>query len=298
MIDKHCVFQEVIETAGIPPFFYRIFPLSNFSVHTHIRPLELGYKNAALADLPEKFLDNATRLRPEAPRWGILQYMLNGRMKFIDHGREVWVEKGQAVLFTVPSKTAYYDSLDPDARWFFMTFCGPAAMAIVDELIKEKGCVLTGMEHSRLVPMAAQIFSMTATHTPQPVFEFSAQLYHILMELSTHVLSYRKNYPEPVAHALELIEQHLGDADFSLDGLASSVCLSKYYFSNSFKKHIGESPGHYLQRKRMQTAMDLLLHSNRSIKEVQYLCGFSQYNYFLTAFRKAYGASPGEIRAR
>ncbi len=295
--DKHKAFQNMVETAGIPPFFYRIFPPLKFPITTHVRLLDLGYKNAEQADLPEKFLDNSIRARDEAPQWGVLQYMLQGRMKFIDHDREHWIEKGQAVFFTIPSNTSYYDSTDSDAKWFFITFCGQTAMSIADELIKANGPVLDGLEHSRLVPMAARMFSMAMAHTPTPAFEFSAELYHILMELSTHVLSYRKNYPEPVAHALELIDQRFGDADFCLEEVSSAVCLSKYYFSRLFKEHIGESPGAYLHNKRMQTAMDLLLHSNRPIKEVQYLCGFRKYNYFLTAFRKAYGTSPGNIRS-
>jgi AraC-like DNA-binding protein len=298
VINKHKVFQDVVETAGIPPQFYRIFPPLKFPITTHIRLLDMGYKNAELADLPEKFLDNSERLRPEAPRWGVLQYMLSGQMKFIDCGRELWVEPGQAVLFTIPSETSYYDSTDPCAKWFFLTFSGKTAMAIADELIKANGCILNGLEHSRLVPMAAQMFSMVTAHTPPPFFEFSAVLYHILMELSTQVLSYRKNYPEPVAYALELMDRQFGDADFSLGNLAAAVCLSKYYFSRIFKEHIGENPGAYLHRKRMQTAMDLLLHSNKPIKEIQYLCGFKKYNYFLTAFRKAYGISPGNVRAK
>lgn len=295
--DKHKAFQSMVEVAGIRPHFFRIFPPLKFSTTTHVRLLDLGYKNAELENFPEKFLDNSSRLRDESPRWVVLQYMLHGRMKMIDHGREVWIEEGQAGLFPIPSKTSYYDSLDPDAKWFFITFCGQTALDIVDELVKANGYILTGLKNSRLVPMAARMFSLALEHAPVPAFEFSAELYHILMEVSTHVLSYRKNYPEPVAHALELVDERFGDADFSLDEMAAAVCLSKYYFSRLFKEHIGESPGTYLHHKRMQTAMDLLLHSNRPIKEVQYLCGFNKYNYFLTVFRKFYGISPGSVRA-
>ncbi len=294
--DKHRAFRNVVETVGIPPLFYRIFPPHTFPIATHVRLLDLGYKNARLTELPKKFLDNSIRLRDEAPRWGVLQYMLNGRMKFIDHGREVWVERGQAFLCTIPSKTSYHDSTDPDAEWFFITFSGRTAMEIADELLKANGCVLSGLDHGRLLPMAAQLFQFSMAHTHPSVFEFSAGLYHILMELSSQVLSYRKNYPEQVAHALELIDQQFGDPDFALEALASAVHLSKFYFARMFREHVGNSPGAYLHQKRMQTAMDLLLHSNRPIKEIQYLCGFKKYNYFLTAFRKAYGTSPSNIR--
>lgn len=293
---KHSFFRSVVEASRISPDFYRIFSPQDFLVISHVRLREVGYCNALKADLPKAFLDNSLRWHSGMHRWGVLHYMLNGRMKFIDHGKELWVEPGQAAFFPIPSETAYYDSVDLDAEWFFFTFSGPTAMAITDELVKENGYILRDLDHSQLVPAVAQMFSRVMAHSPLPFFEFSTAVYNILMELSAHTYSYRNNYPEPIAFALELIEQNFSDADFSLDDIAAEVCLSKGYFSRMFKESIGESPGAYLCNKRMRTAMDLLLHSSKPIKEIQYLCGYKKYNYFLTAFRKVYGISPGKVR--
>ncbi len=297
--EKHQAFQRVIDAAGIPFAFYKLFSKQPFACTQDIRLLGMGHKDAARGEVKTDFLDNSVRpQRPEAERWGVFQYVLEGEMRFIDHGKELFVSAGEAVLFAVPSKTSYYDPVNPDARWFFFTFCGQTAMAVVDEVVAQNGPVLSGLEHSRLLPLAAQIFSMATAHVPPAAFEFSAELYCLLMELGSETLSYRKNYPEPVAHALELMDHHFGDSTLSLDWIAEKVGLSKYYFSRLFREHVNESPGAYLQHKRMQMAMDLLLHSNQPVKEILYHCGFTNYSYFLTAFRKVYGMPPGAVRSR
>ncbi|MCF7863327.1 MAG: AraC family transcriptional regulator [Kiritimatiellales bacterium] len=296
--EKHQTFQRVVETAGIPFDYYKLFSPQPFSCTQHVRLIDMGYKDASRGDVGPDFLDNSVRPeRTEAARWGVFQYVLGGKMRFIDHGRERIVEPGEAALFTVPSKTSYHDPDSPDAQWFFVTFCGQTALSVVDEIITKNGPVLSGLEHSRLLPVAAQLFSMALAHVPPPFFEFSAELYRLLMELGIEVLSYRKNYPEPIAYALELMDHHFGDSTFSLDRISETVGLSKYYFSRLFREHVKESPGAYLQQKRMQMAMDLLLHSNQPVKEIQYLCGYTNYSYFMTAFRKVYGMPPGAARS-
>jgi AraC-like DNA-binding protein len=296
--ERHQAFLGVIDAGGIPFDYYKPFAPPQFACTQPVRLMDIGYKDASRGDVVQDYLDNSLRRRPEVPRWGVLQYVLRGEMRVIDHGKEKMVGEGQAALFAVPSETAYYDPVDSDARWFFITFCGAAAMGVVDEVDAKNGSVLSGLERSRLVPMSAHLFAMASAHAVPNLFTFSAALYDILMELAAEVLSYRKNYPEPIAHALELMDHQFGDSSLSLESLAAKVGLSKYYFARMFKENLGESPGVYLQEKRMQTAMDLLLRTNQPVKEIQYLCGFSSYSYFLTVFRKFYGMPPGAVRAQ
>jgi len=296
--ERHQTFLKVVETAGIPSDYYKLFPPHPVECTQSVRLLDVGYKDASLGDVASDFLDNSLRLRPEVPRWGVLQYVLRGEMNFVDHGKGRVVKAGEAVLFAIPSNTSYHDPLSSDAQWFFITFCGTTAMDVIDEVIDRNGSILKGLEHSRVVPMAAQLFALATAHGSSSVFEFSSQLYYILMELGAEILSYRKTYPEPIAHALELIDLQFGDSSLSLEKLAVTVGLSKYYFARMFKESVGASPGGYLQEKRIKIAMDLLLRTNQPIKEVQYLCGFNSYSYFMTVFRKTYGIPPGAVRTR
>jgi AraC-like DNA-binding protein len=296
--ERHQAFLGVIETGGIPFDYYKPFAPPQFSCTQSVGLRDMGFRDASRGEVASDFLDNYQRLRPEVQRWGALQYVLRGRMRFVDHGKECWIESGNAVLFDVPSKTSYHDPEEPDAQWFFITFYGEAALGIVDEIVSRNGYIVRNLESCRFVPLAARLFSMASSHAGPNHFEYCVQLYSILMELASEVLSYRKTYPEQVAHALEIMDHHFGDSSLSLETLAMQVGLSKAYFARMFRDHIGESPTVYLQEKRMQTAMELLLRTHQPIKEIQYRCGFNSYSYFMTVFRKFYGMPPGAVRAQ
>jgi len=296
--ERHEVFFRTLETGRIGSEYYRPFILPPSECIHPVRLMDIGYKDATKSNVVSDFIDNSQRPRPGVSRWGGLQYILSGEMKFSDADGDRTIYPGEAIFFATPSETSYHDPEGPDAKWLFFTFCGETAMGVLDEVVAKNGYILRDLEHSRLIPLVSHLFSMASAHAVPQQFAFSAELYLILMEIASEVLSYRKTYPEPVAHALELIEHQFGEHSISLETLAVQVGLSKYYFARMFKQYVGESPGEYLLQKRMQTAMDLLLRTSQSVKEIQYICGFSNYSYFLTVFRKFHGVPPGAVRAQ
>ena len=52
----------------------------------------------------------------------------------------------------------------------------------------------------------------------------------------------------------------------------------------------------YLTAIRMDAAIELLLYSRQSIKEIAAQTGFNDYSYFVSAFRKRYDVTPGTVR--
>lgn len=52
----------------------------------------------------------------------------------------------------------------------------------------------------------------------------------------------------------------------------------------------------YLTSVRMDAAIELLLYSRLNIKEIAMQTGFNDYSYFVSAFRKRYGVTPGTVR--
>ena len=64
----------------------------------------------------------------------------------------------------------------------------------------------------------------------------------------------------------------------------------------SFKKATGMTFTEYLNRFRIQKAVEILNDENTSSPEVGYLCGFSTPKYFRDVFRKYVGCTPKEYR--
>jgi transcriptional regulator GlxA family with amidase domain len=100
---------------------------------------------------------------------------------------------------------------------------------------------------------------------------------------------------EPVLPALERIESHLADA-LPNKVLADACCLSEDYFIRRFKECVGESPAHYIQRRRVETAANRLLFSADSIEQIAAECGFGNRFHFTRVFNNRLGIAPATFR--
>jgi len=74
--------------------------------------------------------------------------------------------------------------------------------------------------------------------------------------------------------------------------LAEMENLNKVYFSNSFSKAIGMPPIQYITEQKLNHAMHLLVTTNKSIKEICFLLGYSSEMYFSRIFKIKTGVSP------
>lgn len=78
--------------------------------------------------------------------------------------------------------------------------------------------------------------------------------------------------------------------------LASNVGMSKFHFIRSFKSKTGQTPMQDIRRIRVERARDLLLTSNRPLKEIADLVGFADEQHLCHVFKSYFGTSPGRIR--
>ncbi len=101
---------------------------------------------------------------------------------------------------------------------------------------------------------------------------------------------------EVINAAMTYINNHYKD-DLSLEDVAGFAGFSRYYFSRSFKKQTGYSFKDFLCQKRLQVAMDLLIRTNRSMKDVALDSGFGSVATFNRVFRENKGCTPTQYRA-
>ncbi|MGI8845198.1 MAG: helix-turn-helix domain-containing protein, partial [Thermoleophilaceae bacterium] len=80
-------------------------------------------------------------------------------------------------------------------------------------------------------------------------------------------------------------------------GLARIAHVSQSHFIRTFRATFGETPHRYLQRRRIERAMFLLRHTDRSVTEVSLDVGFRSLGTFSRTFRKIVGDSPTGYRA-
>lgn len=97
---------------------------------------------------------------------------------------------------------------------------------------------------------------------------------------------------------LSIIENNLGDPGFSVEKLASLLCMSRSNLHLKLHNITGSGALELIRRLRMEKARSLLREGKSSVTEVAEQCGFSSLSYFSTAFRKDCGLSPGEYASK
>ncbi|WP_328469233.1 AraC family transcriptional regulator [Actinoplanes sp. NBC_00393] len=100
-----------------------------------------------------------------------------------------------------------------------------------------------------------------------------------------------------VTQAMRLMEADLARR-WTLTELADKLGLSAGYLVRIFKATTGLPPVAYLSRHRVETAANLLLHTDDPITQIAQDVGWPDQNYFARRFRAHYGLSASTYRAR
>ena len=98
-----------------------------------------------------------------------------------------------------------------------------------------------------------------------------------------------------IGDAIAHIETHYRER-ITLDELAKKSHLSKRHFTRIFQECTGHSPIDHLTRVRVGRASELLKHTDRTITDIAFECGFSDGNYFTRCFRKVMNQTPKRYR--
>ena len=80
--------------------------------------------------------------------------------------------------------------------------------------------------------------------------------------------------------------------------LSRVACVSQAHFIRTFKTTFGETPKHYLQRRRVERAMFLLRSTELSVTDICMAVGFSSLGTFSRVFAEIVGEPPSVYRRR
>lgn len=92
--------------------------------------------------------------------------------------------------------------------------------------------------------------------------------------------------------AAPYIRDHIHEK-IDINKLSEKACMSRANFFCKFKEEFGYSPAEYILKERIRLAKEYLRHPSNSITQVCYMAGYQNLNYFIRAFKKETGTTPG-----
>ncbi len=88
------------------------------------------------------------------------------------------------------------------------------------------------------------------------------------------------------------------DHSITLENMAQTAKMSPKYFGSYFKNMTGKTPIEYLNEFRIEKACRKLSHTDKSVTDIAFACGFNDLSYFIKTFKTIKGISPGKFRNR
>lgn len=226
--------------------------------------------------------------------------VVSGRGKLMYQNNEFELRANDC--FFVDCQQPYSHTTDFDLwclRWIHFT--GPTMRSIYNKYVERGGRpVITPDNMEEFFDIWQKTYSFASSDDYIRDMRINEQLTMLLthiMEYSYHTdtaahISYKRDKAGLIR---DYLSQNFSKA-LTLDHIAETFSINKYYLTRIFKSHYGISMNVYLTQLRITHAKHLLRFTNSSIESIGISCGIPDPNYFSRLFRKIEGISPSEYR--
>lgn len=227
-------------------------------------------------------------------------YTLEGKGGLEMRGERFLLTSGQGVLLTPFTPHSYFPASD---RWvtMYITFGGAAAESILDSLGMNTSAIYSiASEGGSFVSNMEEMIHKADWDADFSGMESSTALYRFLMLLRNYgkrdAQPSLSEYYDKLRPVVRWMEEHCS-SNVGLAEMVEQANMSVSYFNELFREAFGMSPYSYLIQLRLRQAKQIMImHPDKTIKEVSAQAGFNDVSHFVATFRKKEGITPAKYR--
>ena len=114
------------------------------------------------------------------------------------------------------------------------------------------------------------------------------------MEIEPEKVALNPLDEELLKKAIEVMEKHMDDIEFTTDEFARELCMSRSNLHLKMKAFTGESTNEFIRKMRFNKACKLLKEGKYTVAEISSMVGYNTPSYFAACFKKYMGCLPSE----
>lgn len=210
----------------------------------------------------------------------VLSCRINGKSKFFYEEKELLIDTGNVIF--APSGSSYSQETDGEEVICFHLE--------TDKKFMDKVRIFKFENSEEIKNLFIHAYSVWKKKENNCTYKSLSDLYNILSRLEIRKTTV---CPEIIKKAVEYINTHMFETQFSINTAFVKSNISRTYFNRVFKEFYGCTPVNYINKKRINKAKMLLNTGNYTKEEIAFLCGFDNVKYFYTLFKKLTGVTTG-----
>lgn len=238
-------------------------------------------------------------------------FFISGHTRIIVEGMDIQLSRGDVLIYPpgVMHRNIHMDALVPYERFYlyatrdFLNSVSALNYDIPETLEKmtqdDHYCFHVSEEDlQELTRQVDQVIADSDLSRPAEKlmnrYRFTSLLIQALNMMTSLDVIPQSEYSQGMGNLIRYINNHVTEP-LSLDDLANTFHISKYYLLREFKSYTGISVHQYMLIRRILVSQDMIRHGAKP-KEACFQCGFMDYSSYYRAFKARVGVSPEQYR--
>ncbi|MCK5907506.1 MAG: AraC family transcriptional regulator [Flavobacteriales bacterium] len=226
-------------------------------------------------------------------------YITKGNGVFENKYGETYVEEG-SIIFLFPNEWHRYKP-NKETGWTesYVGFNGKFVNHFIGQIeVSKKNPVIKVGYNEKFIEILDRIFELAKDEPTSFQLIASGNLLRFfgLLDASLKDKDLSNDRISEIISKIRYTIRENIDSDLNMHEIASEYNLSYSYFRKMFKKHTGISPKQYHLQLKIFKAKELLLTTDKSVKEICYDLGFQSTSYFSRIFKQKLGVAPNNLK--
>lgn len=218
---------------------------------------------------------------------------------FVLKGEELHTEKNSFILFSEGTPQNYRSDGGAFANdWFHFSF-EEKEKALFDALEIPFDKVISIGDMSNLSQLIKDLSYETYSSNLYKTDSVELYLHLFFIKLSEKLHSTEEVNTSSCYNKMSILRSQIYSMpqnEWSIEGLAHQLTMSKSHFEHTYKKIFGISPMNEVINSRIEHAKYMLTTTDAPIKQIAEICGYKSDVHFMRQFKSRIGITPSDYR--